>query len=56
MEKTYEGFVKYADDSVVSLQCFELRCDECPDTETTSDGVLDGYNCECPHHQGTEEA
>ncbi len=32
----YEGYVKLADDTVISLQCHEGRCRECPD-ETPDD-------------------
>lgn len=52
---SYKGYVKYADDSVISIQCFEDRCTECPDEvpdgEGGGRGVLDGYNCEhgCGH-------
>jgi len=39
---TYEGKVVFADDSQISLQCYEDRVGECP-------GVLaDGYFCEGP--------
>lgn len=53
-ELAYEGYVKYADDSVISLQCFEGDCHKCPDQGVDgvgSDGVLDGYVCEhdCAH-------
>lgn len=40
----YEGYVKYADDTVVSLQCFEERHGECPAHATPA---LNGYFCEC---------
>jgi hypothetical protein len=52
------GYVRFADDSVVSLECFEDRCAECPDTPpndsdtlVTVSGPLDGYYCEhgCDH-------
>jgi hypothetical protein len=48
-ELTYEGEVRYADGTRVSLQCFENRCGECPDETTEgdeADGPLKGgYNC-----------
>jgi hypothetical protein len=47
---TYEGKVVFADDSQISLQCYEDRVDECP-------GVLDnGYLCEgpCPADLGSD--
>jgi hypothetical protein len=51
-ENEYEGYVKYADDSVVSIQCFEQRHAECPsphdDAPIDGNGPLDGYYCECP--------
>ena len=50
----YEGYVKYADDTAVSLQCFEGRHSECPDIINhvedgpVTTGALDGgYYCEC---------
>jgi hypothetical protein len=45
----YEGYVRYADKTIVSLQCFEGRHDECP-AEIGAGGspVLEGYYCECP--------
>lgn len=45
---SYEGYVQYADGSVICLQCHEGRHSECPDTDEGS-GVLGdrGYNCEC---------
>ena len=51
-EREYEGYVRFADDSVVSLQCFEDRHDKCPDLtpsgeETDRSGPLEGYYCEC---------
>lgn len=46
--KRYEGFVEFADGSLVSIQCFEGRCDECPDghgpAETSPPGLA-GYYC-----------
>jgi hypothetical protein len=52
----YEGYIRYADDSIISLQCHENRCGECPDntpegTETDGGGPLEGYYCEhsCNH-------
>jgi hypothetical protein len=60
-ELAYEGYVKYADGSVVSIQCFEGRCAACPDqvpdgdsparTRSAAHGSLDGYDCEhgCGH-------
>lgn len=54
-ELAYEGYVKFAEGAVISIQCFEGRCAECPDetpfnTEPTTD-VLDGLPCEhaCEH-------
>ena len=50
---TYEGYVKFAGDEVLSLQCFEGRHAECPDIANhAEDGphapsALDGYYCEC---------
>jgi hypothetical protein len=41
---SYEGYVKFADDSVLSLQCHEDRHDEC------DGGLDDGYVCECHCH------
>jgi hypothetical protein len=51
-QREYEGYVRFADDSVVSLQCFEDRHDECPDItppgqETDRGGPLEGNYCEC---------
>jgi hypothetical protein len=54
-ELTYEGEVRFADGTRLSLQCFERRCIECPDETTEeperrhmADGPLQGgYNCEC---------
>jgi hypothetical protein len=49
---SYEGTIKYADGSAVSIQCFEGRCAECPDAANhVEDGpftgpALDGYYCE----------
>lgn len=56
-EYEYEGHVVYADGSLVSLQCYDGDCHQCPDTgasdaEPTDDpGPLDGYYCEhgCNH-------
>jgi hypothetical protein len=54
-EPVYEGHVRRADGSVVSLQCHEDHCPECPDQEPddqeTDTGPLDGRNCEhgCGH-------
>jgi hypothetical protein len=54
-EPAYEGHVRYADGSVISLQCHEDRCLECPDEvpdgQESDNGPLDGYNCEhgCGH-------
>jgi hypothetical protein len=57
-ELEYEGYVRYADSTVISVQCTEGRCHECPDETTGSDGecgprggVLDGQFCEhgCEH-------
>jgi len=55
---TYEGHVTYADDMIVSLQCFEGRHGECPDPSCAGgtpadDGIgmgplANGYYCECP--------
>jgi hypothetical protein len=54
--KTYEGFVRLADDTVISAQCSEGRCGECPDDtpdgeEGPGGGPLAGYYCEhnCDH-------
>jgi hypothetical protein len=55
MTPEYEGYVKFADSTVISIQCFEGRCracpDEAPDGEDGSSDVLDGYACEhgCGH-------
>jgi hypothetical protein len=51
MEKTFEGYVRFADGSIVSLQCFEGRASECPGT------FPDGYVCEgpCPEVSGAGE-
>jgi hypothetical protein len=51
MAGEYEGYVQYASDERISLQCFEGRCSECPDmddheAEAGAGGPLDGYNCE----------
>jgi hypothetical protein len=50
----YEGYLRHADDSVVSTQCAEARCSECPDESYYDERgvpvglpVLDGYYCEC---------
>lgn len=51
---SYEGLVKFADGSVISIQCFDGRCGECPDVVHTPDGdvndgagpTLDGKYCE----------
>jgi hypothetical protein len=58
-ELSYEGYVKYADGSVISVQCAEGRCLECPDelpdgemNGSSAEPVLgDGYYCEhgCGH-------
>jgi hypothetical protein len=55
LERQFEGYVKYADDTVVCLQCFEGRHGECP-AEVTPD--LDGYYCECSdpaHPEGPDD-
>ena len=52
-ELTYEGFAKFADDTVVSLQCYDGRHAECPQEEDAQGEPLntpldDGnYCCEC---------
>lgn len=44
-ERTYEGYVKFADSSVICLQCFDGRHAECVGENSP---VLDGcYYCEC---------
>lgn len=51
-ELRYEGFIKAADGSIISIQCSEGRCAECPDTSTADDSrQLNGYACEhgCAH-------
>lgn len=58
-EPAYEGLVRNADGSVISLQCSEGRCDECPDRSQDrptrgrcgGNGPLEGYYCEhgCGH-------
>jgi hypothetical protein len=50
----FTGYVRYADGSIVSLQCYDGFCRECPDQALDSEsgtGALDGYNCEhgCGH-------
>jgi hypothetical protein len=54
--REYEGYVRFADSSVVSLQCFQGRHDECPDNTPDGEetdpgsplgGPLEGYYCEC---------
>lgn len=54
--REYEGYVKYPGGEVISAQCEEGRCDECPDDtpdgeECDGGGPLDGYYCEhgCGH-------
>ncbi len=47
----YEGYVRFADGTVVSLQCYEGRCRECPDGNPAGDecegtGPLEGWYCE----------
>ena len=45
-----EGPVRFADGSVVSLECHEERHGDCPDDHTDGsegNGSQDGYNCEC---------
>ncbi|PEN17856.1 hypothetical protein [Acetobacter fabarum] len=37
MELQYEGFVKFADGEVISIQCFEGRCSECTDETRAGD-------------------
>lgn len=44
-----EGYVKFADSSVFSLECFEGNHDACPDE------LDDGYICECAHHEEEDE-
>lgn len=51
----YEGYVKRADGSVISAQCDEDRCEDCPpdvpeEEMTERNGPLEGYHCECGHH------
>jgi hypothetical protein len=41
-----EGYVKFADGSVVSLECHEGRHRDCPDSRAAG-ANLDGYFCEC---------
>jgi hypothetical protein len=57
-ELTYEGHVRYADSSVVSLQCFEGRHAECPQIDTAEGDPLNtpltGYCCECCNHGPAE--
>jgi hypothetical protein len=47
--REYEGYAKYADGSVWSLQCFEGRHGDCPDDHDSDggNGSCDGYSCEC---------
>ena len=51
---TFEGFAKFADGTVISLQCYDGHCLDCPDEapdDEDGQGVLDGNNCEhgCGH-------
>jgi hypothetical protein len=50
--REYQGYIRYADDTIVSLQCFEGDHGQCPDVtragEGNDNGPLDGYHCECP--------
>jgi hypothetical protein len=54
-ELAYEGHARFADGTMISLQCHEGRCGECPDEtpdgQAGSSGALDGYPCEhgCGH-------
>ncbi len=54
--RPYEGHVRYADSSIVSLQCFEDRHQECPQVALTQQaddfgaGPLEGFHCECGCH------
>ena len=49
--REYQGHVRYADGTVVSLQCYDGDHGQCPDTtapgEDRDSGPLDGYLCEC---------
>jgi hypothetical protein len=56
---TFEGFVKFAAGEVISIQCFEGRCRECPDEAPfgeAGEGVLNGLDCEhgCGHGPAAE--
>lgn len=56
---SYEGYVKFADDTVICLPCFEGRHGGCPDCGAEEGtGSLDGYNCECsgPLAEGERDA
>lgn len=51
-EPEYEGYVRYPDGTVISVQCAEGRCHECPDETSGGEreggprgAVLDGYHC-----------
>jgi hypothetical protein len=48
--RKYEGSVKFAAGEVISLQCFEGRCGECPDYHDSESAdrppTLEGYYCE----------
>jgi hypothetical protein len=52
-DNRYEGFVEFADATLISLQCFDGRCRECPDPHKTGgEGpdigyppALNGYYC-----------
>lgn len=57
----YEGYVYYADGTVVSLQCHENRCHECPREApdgTPGGGGPGGHACEheCGHRPAEERA
>lgn len=50
---SYEGHVKYADSTVVSLQCYDERHGQCPQAADDENGepqgppLFEGYYCEC---------
>jgi hypothetical protein len=52
----YEGCVQLAGGEVLSSQCNEERCQECPQLElppgeeADRNGPLAGYHCECGCH------